>query len=170
MKKFKILKWLSFYICIFIAASLFFKFVLIPGNVPSASMEPTLMTDDKIFVNGLAYTAHDPQRGDIVAFHSKELGCILIKRIVGMPGDTVSFESGYVYINGQPVNETYLSDSTETNCTKTFKVPDNSYFVLGDNRTNSLDSRFWENPYVTKDSIIGEYCCRWFRKNKTEKN
>lgn len=155
-----------FFVGLFITALLIFKFVLIPGSVPSASMEPTLMTGDKIFVNGLAYTAHEPQRGDVVAFHSKELGCVLIKRIVGMPGDTISFESGYVYINGQPVNETYLSEDVETNCTKTFKVPNDSYFVLGDNRGDSYDARFWKNPYVTKDSIMGKYFCNIYKAKK----
>ena len=74
-KKFSALKkWVVFVLILFTLSLLIFRFVLIPGNVPSASMEPTLMTGDIIFVNGLAYDTHDPQRGDIIAFHSQELG------------------------------------------------------------------------------------------------
>ena len=157
-KKLKTLKkWVVFVLILFTLSLLIFRFVLIPGNVPSASMEPTLMTGDIIFVNGLAYDTHDPQRGDIIAFHSQELGCVLIKRIIGMPGDKVSFEGNSVNINGEPLNESYLTDNVGTKCGETFTVPADSYFVLGDNRENSLDSRFWKDPFVSRKSIMGRY-------------
>ena len=135
-----------------------FKMVLIPGYVPSSSMEPTLMTGDWGFANGLAYVLHEPQRGDIVAFKSSELNKVLIKRIIGLPGDTVSFYDGYVYINDGLVYEEYIGKDVETNSNvQDFIVPEGCYFVLGDNRENSYDSRFWNNPYVTKKSILGKY-------------
>ncbi len=147
-----------------------FKAVLVPGYVPSSSMEPTLMTGDWGFANGLAYVFHEPQRGDIVVFKSAELNEILIKRIVGLPGDTVSFYDGYVYINDGLVYEEYIGKDVETNSNvQDFIVPDGCYFVLGDNRENSFDSRYWDNPYVAKKSIIGKYMFTILHTgNKTE--
>ena len=139
-------------------ANLFFKFVLIPGYVPSASMYPTLKIGDWGFANGLAYVMNEPQRGDIIVFRSSENDEILIKRVIGLPGDTVSFYDGYVYINDGLIYEEYIDEKIETNSlTKDFTVPDGCYFVLGDNRTESYDSRFWDDPYVKKSDIIGKY-------------
>ena len=141
-----------------IVAFLAFKFVLIPGYVPSESMNPTLKTGDWGFANGLAYIIHEPERGDIIVFESDELNEILIKRVIGLPGDTVSFYDGYVYINDGLVVEEYIGSDIETNsAVQDFIVPDGCYFVLGDNRENSLDSRFWNNPYVSKKDIKGKY-------------
>ena len=140
----------------FIAIIIIMRTVLLVGNVPSASMEPTLDTGNIAFVNGLAYVKNEPQRGDIIVFDSEELNCRLIKRVIGLPGDMITFQDGYVYINGELVYEEYISKDIETNCNLSFTVPDNSYFVLGDNREHSLDSRYWDNPYVHEDVIKGK--------------
>lgn len=135
-----------------------FKLVLIPGKVVSGSMEPTLMTGDWGFVNGLAYVVNEPQRGDIITFYSREKNEIMTKRIIGLPGDTVSFYDGYVYINDGLIYEEYIGEDVETNSIVTdFIVPDGCYFVLGDNRTDSFDSRFWSDPYVKKSDIKGKW-------------
>lgn len=141
-----------------IATLFVFKLVLIPGKVVSGSMEPTLMTGDWGFVNGLAYVVNEPQRGDIIAFYSREKNEIMTKRIIGLPGDTVSFYDGYVYINDGLVYEEYIGENVETNSIiSDFFVPEDCYFVLGDNRTNSYDSRFWSDPYVKKSDIKGKW-------------
>lgn len=134
------------------------RFVLLIGIVESNSMEPAIMTGEITISNRLAYINREPERGDIVDFKSKENNnAIFTKRIIGIPGDTISFYSGYIIINGQLCDETeYLLLDVETDCMKTFVVPDNTYFVLGDNRENSYDSRYWENPYISKDEICGE--------------
>lgn len=134
------------------------RFVLLIGIVESNSMEPAIMTGEITISNRLAYINREPERGDIVDFKSKENNnAIFTKRIIGIPGDTISFYSGYIIINGQLCDETeYLLLDVETDCMKTFVVPDNAYFVLGDNRENSYDSRYWENPYISKDEICGE--------------
>ena len=148
----------------------FFKFILTPGLVPSGSMEPTLMTGDRILVNRLSYIVNEPQRGDVVAFYSEEYGEVMIKRIIGLPGDNISFTNGYVYINDALVYEEYIDESIESNCADEFNVPDGCYFVMGDNRENSVDSRFFANPYISKESILGKFFCRLYDKDFGLKN
>lgn len=131
--------------------------------IQSASMEPTLMTGDTVFVNRLAYkTGDNIQRGDVVIFHSDEYGVDFGKRVIGLPGDTVEFKDGYVVINGQYTDESqYLTDDIETNSLKVFTVPAGHYFMLGDNRENSNDSRYWNEPYISEENIIGRYMGRF---------
>lgn len=127
--------------------------------IQSASMEPTLMTGNTVFLNRLAYkTGNEPQRGDVISFWSDEYNNYFGKRIIGIPGDIIEFKDGYVVINGQYVDESeYINENVETNCEKVFEVPEGCYFMLGDNRENSNDSRFWVNPYIEKDKIVGKY-------------
>ena len=154
-------------IVVAIISMLMFKFVLIPGIVPSSSMEPTLKVGDWGFANGLAYMFHEPERGDIVIVDSKELNEIIVKRVIGLPGDTVSFYDGYVYINDGLVYEDYIGADVETNsAVSDFIVPDGCYFILGDNRADSYDSRYWNNPYVTKSEIKGKYLVALFNLSK----
>ncbi|SEK65082.1 signal peptidase I [Butyrivibrio sp. ob235] len=132
--------------------------VIIIGGCQSGSMEPTIMTGSITFSNGLAYITHEPQRGDIIYFSNEQTEHkVFVKRIIGLPGDNVSFTDGNVYINGLLLAEDYLSEDVLTYCDKEFKVPADSYFLLGDNREYSFDSRYWDNPYVSKDDIGGKY-------------
>ena len=140
-----------------IIAVLFFKYILIFGYVPSTSMEPTVHKGTFVVVNGLSYLFEEPKRGDIVIFYSEEREKTLIKRIIGLPGDTVAFEDGYVYINDGRYEESYLPEGTITQGFKTFQVPEDCYFVMGDNRENSYDSRVFKNPYINK---------KWFKGKK----
>lgn len=133
---------------------LFFKFVLSPGYVPSESMEPTIMTNDIVIINRLSYWTNEPQVNEIISFkHGEETFC---KRIIGVGGDEITFADGYVYRNGERVEEVFLDTDTKTYCTRSFVVPEEKVFVLGDNRENSYDSRYWENPYVDISDIKGE--------------
>lgn len=142
-------------ILILAAVFLVFRFVLQVAWVPSGSMETTIPTKCALIGWRLPYTVSDPipERGDIVTFWSDELGKVLVKRTIGLPGDEVSFQGGYVYINGEKLEEEYLPARGITECEKTFLVPEGSVFMLGDNRTGSLDARFWSDPYVTADEI-----------------
>ena len=140
-------------------AYLFFTKILIFGNIPSDSMYPTLQIGDYVICNGLAYVRNEPQRGDIIVFAHENIadGELLIKRVIGLPGDSLVFVDGYLYINGELVYESYLPEDMETNSLKDFdEVPENCYFIMGDNRENSVDSRFWENPYVSEKEIKGK--------------
>lgn len=133
-----------------------FHFFIMLGRIPSESMEPTLMVHDWTVGDRNAFKDDTPQRGDIIIFYSDEDGepSSLVKRVIGLPGETVSFVGNQVYIDGEPLDESaYLDISVETECDETFTVPEGSYFMLGDNRDVSYDSRYWEDPYITVDDI-----------------
>lgn len=140
------------------------NFLLINARVPSESMEKTIMTGDRFFGNRLAYLFDDPERFDIVVFkYPDDESQLFVKRVIGLPGETVEIKDGKVYING---SETSLDDSftpeTPTGDYGPYVVPDGSYFMLGDNRNHSGDSRFWKQPYVEKEKIVGKAIFRYF--------
>lgn len=142
---------LSFLIITFIVQAFF---------IPSGSMQPTLKPGDRIFVNKFIYHFQDPKRFDIIVFeypvdpHKK-----FIKRIIGLPGDTVKIVEGTVYVNGEPLKEDYTLNQGYSNYHK-IKVPPKNYFVLGDNRNNSEDSRFW--GFVPRKNIVGKALFRFW--------
>lgn len=132
---------------------LVFNVMLQIGTIASDSMNPTLQTGNYTITNRLSYVIREPQRGDVITFtHNDER---LVKRIIGLPGETISFTDGYVYINNKLLVEPYIATNTETNSVKSFKIPDNSYFVLGDNRELSEDSRYWESAFIPDKAITG---------------
>lgn len=154
-KRKEIMGW-GVYIAVLLAIIITFRCFLMIGRVPSESMEPTLMVHDWIIGDRHAYDAENkPQRGDIVMFYQQDEKETMVKRVIGLPGETVSFVGGRVYINGEPLDESaYLDDSVRTDCDeKTFKVPEDSYFMLGDNREISLDARYWEHTYITTEDM-----------------
>ena len=130
------------------------KFIFFNITVPTESMYPTIKAGDRILVTRIHNTAKLKQ-GDIVVFHSDELKEDLVKRLIGLPGDKIEVkEDGSVYVNSNKLDEPYLQNAGGK--TGTFEVPEGSYFFLGDNRTNSLDSRWWKNPYITGSKIMGK--------------
>ncbi len=132
--------------------------------IPSPSMEPTLMIGDRILVDKLSYHLHDVGRGDIVVFAKppKELADPtikdLVKRVIGLPGDVIWSSGGRVYIDGKPLSEPWLPPGTVTTGITRQKVPPNEYFVMGDNRSDSQDSRFF-GP-IPRSLIVGRVVLR----------
>jgi len=148
------------YVAVILVMFLFFRFIIASAQIPSASMEPTLKVKDRCLINRLSYIGTNPERGDIVIFKNKEEfgNEILIKRVIGLPGDHIAFYGGNVYINGNMVEEEYLSADVFTYSeTSFFDVPEGCYFLMGDNRGNSADSRYWKNPYLSEDKIMGKH-------------
>ena len=148
------------YFCFFICLIVVIIFVYVIFNisfVTSGSMEPTIKERELTITNRLAYTVKDPGRGDIVICRAGNQNELMLKRIIGLPNDEISFVDGYVFINGVICDESaYLKSDVETNCTESFTVPEGCYFLLGDNRENSIDSRHWNNTFVKRENLIGK--------------
>ena len=137
------------------AVFVLFKVLLQLAYVPSGSMETTIPTKCLLVGWRLPYVVSDPvpERGDIVTFWDEELNKVLVKRVVGLPGETLSFKNGYTYVNGEKLDESYLPTQGITTlpdsmADKTFTVPEGCMFVMGDNRTGSNDSRLLGEPYI----------------------
>lgn len=123
--------------------------------VNGSSMEPYLQDGQRLVVNKAVYSINQPERGDIIVFHPPQNpgGTPFIKRIVGLPGDTVEIKEGMVYINGYPLDEPYIKESPAYTLSREEIARDN-YFVLGDNRNNTSDSHVW--GAVPRTNIIGK--------------
>lgn len=136
---------------------LVFRVILQLSWVPSGSMETTIPKKTLLISWQLPYVMGDPvpERGNIVTFWSDELDKLLVKRVIGLPGDTVSFSGGYVYINGQRLEEEYLDQQggTISPDQSSFTVPEGCLFFLGDNRSGSNDARYWEESYIPVGNV-----------------
>ena len=135
-----------------------FRVLLQLAYVPSGSMETTIPTKSLLVGWRLPYVVSDPlpERGDIVTFWSEEMDRVLVKRVIGLPGETVSIKDGFVYINGEKLDEDYLPASGITQSEQTtFEVPAGHIFAMGDNRTGPLDSRYWNDPYIPLNQLQG---------------
>lgn len=140
------------------------KFLIVNAQIPSGSMENTIMPGDRIIGNRLSYAFADPERFDIIIFrYPDDESQLFIKRIVGLPGETVEITDGKIYIDGsaEPLDDVETKEPT-SGTFGPYKVPEDSYFVMGDNRNNSLDSRFWENTFVSRDEILGKAVFRYW--------
>jgi signal peptidase I len=155
-----------------LVALLLREFVVQTFFIPSGSMEPTLQVGDRILVNKLSYHLHGVGRGDIVVFSRPPAeNCggpevnDLVKRVIGLPGETLSLSGGHVFVDGRRLDESWLPASeqgvsrpgpggTLYSLQHAYRIPANDYFVMGDNRTDSCDSRFW-GP-IGKSLIVGK--------------
>jgi signal peptidase I len=175
------------------------QFVAQAFFIPSGSMEPTLLVDDRLIVDRVSYRFSNPQRGDIIVFDPTETlqkmnqKEAFIKRVIGLPGDTVEVRDDKVTINGKPLSENYPSTQHPAEMTQLYLeinkkkpevglwnpakkgpnfpqsgqinvVPAGQYLVLGDHRSNSSDSRVW--GFVPKDKIVGKAVVRFWPLNR----
>jgi signal peptidase I len=159
----EIISWLMYLAAAIILAVFIDKVIIMNVEVPSGSMEKTIMTGDKIIALRLSYLFDDPKRGDIVVFPFPDDEKVdYIKRIIGLPGETIegSAEDGLVYIDGKPLDEPYVTEPI-TEPFGPYTIPEDSYFMMGDNRGISADARYWENKFVARDKIRGKALFRY---------
>ena len=166
----ELFSWIKIFVVAVVIAFFINNVIIMNANVPSGSMKNTISEGVRMIGLRTAYWFSDPQRGDIVIFENpdyKENGSraddkYYVKRVIGMPGDKVVISNAKVYINDSktPLNETYLPEEwTQVNGDEEpleYKVPKGCYFLMGDNRNNSSDARFWKNTYVKRSKIIAK--------------
>jgi signal peptidase I len=164
-----IVEWVAVIVGALLVALVVKTFLFQAFYIPSESMEPTLEKGDRVIVNKLSYDLHDVHRGDVVVFEldKEDVGPDgikdLIKRVIGLPGDTIETRDGAVYIDDRKLEEPYLPEGTKTGDPESGTnpesprqvVPDGTVFVLGDNRDNSADSRYANRGPIPIDDIVG---------------
>lgn len=163
----EIFEWVKIIVSAALIAFVLNTFIIANSEVPSGSMENTIMTGDRVIGSRLSYRFEDPKRGDIAIFRFPDNEKIYyVKRIIGLPGETVDIVDGKVYINGsdEPLDEPYIREPMIPEAPMHFEVPENSYFMMGDNRNYSMDARRWENTYVKREKIIAKVLFRYFPK------
>jgi signal peptidase I len=125
---------------------------------PSGSMLSTILVGDTIIADKTAYLSNQPERFDIIVFAEPDREDLSVKRIIGLPGETLEIKDGLVYINNSTecLDEPYLGLDYWSHDYGPYMIPDDKYFILGDNRNNSFDSRFWQDTYLPLESILGK--------------
>jgi signal peptidase I len=173
-----VLETLAIVLVAFVIAIVLRTFAVGTYSIPSGSMEPTLKVNDRILVNKVSYHLHGVDRADIIVFSTpKDEHCAgppvanLVKRVIGLPGETISLSNGQVYIDGKLLAEPWLPAATQRSTTpgpssqgyslmRPYKVPAKDVYVMGDNRTESCDSRYW-GP-IPESSIVGKVEVRFW--------
>jgi signal peptidase I len=165
-----VLEWTIILMVVLLCTVVLRTYVVQSFSIPSLSMYPTLQVGDRIIVNKLSYDLHSIHRGDIVVFRRPPLEdqeyADLVKRVIGLPGETISSRDGHVYINGKQLHEPWLPPGPDSytgalpgdahqqfNLPGPYKIPADEYYVMGDNRTDSEDSRYF-GP-IPKSLIVG---------------
>ncbi|MEL6882351.1 MAG: signal peptidase I [Cyanobacteria bacterium J06554_3] len=146
-------------------------FIAEPRFIPSPSMVPTLAVGDRLLVEKVSYHLHEPHQGDIVVFEPppqlQEYGYrasqAFIKRIIGLPGQQIQVTNGKVYVDGTPLDETYILDAPAYEM-PLVQVPAGSLFVMGDNRNDSNDSHVW--GFLPVENVIGRAALRFWPLNQ----
>ncbi|MGL4742056.1 MAG: signal peptidase I [Sarcina sp.] len=161
----KLLKdWIIPVLCAIVLAFLINKFLIFKVEVPTGSMKPTVMPGDQIFVTRI-YNPSKIKRGEIVVFKKQGEKELLLKRVIGLPGDTIDIkDGGKVYVNGQLLDEPYVKYPYPLG--GTYHVPQGEYFMLGDNRADSKDSRYWKDPYIPGNDIVAKAWLRVYPFNR----
>jgi signal peptidase I len=142
-------------------------FIAEPRLIPSESMYPTLHIGDRLVVEKVSYHFHPPETGDIVVFHTPtelqrrgyDKNQAFIKRVIGTPGEIISVADGKVYLNNEPIQENYIAEPAERPFLPV-KVPQDNFFVMGDNRNDSNDSRYW--GFLPRENLIGRATFRFW--------
>ncbi len=154
----ELISWIKVIVIAVIIGFVVSRFIIVNATVPTGSMIPTVEAESRVIGLRVAYLFGSPKRGDVVIFkfpddESKQY----LKRIIGLPGETVEIIDGKVYIDGsnEPLEEDYLNEKPRGDFGP-YEVPEDCYFMLGDNRNNSADSRYWHNTFVKKSQIIAK--------------
>lgn len=178
----EIFSWIKIFIIAVVIAFVVNNCIIMNANVPSGSMMNTILKGDRMIGLRTAYWFSDPDRGDIAIFENpdyKENGSLAedkyyVKRVIGLPGDKVVIKNAKIYINDseKPLNESYLPEEwlyvNGEDEVLEYKVPKDCYFMLGDNRNNSNDARFWTNTYVKRDKILAKAEFKYWSNKKID--
>ena len=183
----EIFSWIRMFVIVIAVVFVTLRFVIINAVIPSGSMETTIMTKDRLIGFRFSYWFDDPERGDIILFdYPLDESQTYIKRVIGLPGETVDIIDGRIYINGSdtPLEENYLPEEWWwENDGYHLEVPEDCYFVMGDNRNDSADGRVWPEyalqaglasteeeaesyHFVERDEIKGKAIFTYFRHLK----
>lgn len=149
-----------------IVAFIITKFIIVNAVVPTGSMKTTIMPNDRLIAFRLSYLLSEPKRDDIVVFKAPDDESMLyVKRIIGLPGETLNVIDGKVYINNnnEPLPDEYIMEEM-LGSFGPYTIPENSYFMMGDNRNDSQDSRYWENTFLPKENILGKVIFKYYPK------
>lgn len=138
--------------------------VFVNAVVPTESMKGTIEPGDRFFANRLAYINKDPKRFDVIVFKfPDDEKTTFVKRIIGLPGESLNIIDGKVYIDdaAEPLDDSFALEKMNGSYGP-YQIPEGCYFVLGDNRNHSNDSRFWEHPFVSRSQILGKAGLRYW--------
>lgn len=167
----EIISWLQVLITAAIIAFCINTFIIANSQVPTGSMETTIMPGDRVIGSRLSYRFGKPERGDIAIFlypddEARGIKTYYVKRIIGMPGDTIDIVDGKLYLNGSetPLDEPYIREEMMLEPPMHYEVPEDCYFMMGDNRNYSNDSRRWTNTFVRRDKLIAKVLFQYFPK------
>jgi len=163
-------EWIETIVVALVLALLIRTFVIQAFYIPSGSMEPTLLVKDRLIVNKFLYKFRDPKRFDIVVFkypysREGEPRKDYIKRIIGLPGETVEVKDGVVHIDGRRLSEDHAMNR-DSGDFGPYVMPDDGYFMMGDNRPNSSDARYWRVHNLPRKFMIGPALFRFWPLNR----
>lgn len=161
-----ILSWVKMIVAAFLIAIILRTYIFQMALVNQISMDPTLHEGQMLVISKINYLLGDPQRGDIVVLKDEVENKLLIKRIIGLPGEEIQLQNGKVYINSKELQPDYTSFPTYAYSQEAWSLPQGEYFVLGDNRERSRDSRSENVGLVNRENIIGKAVFRIWPLNK----
>lgn len=194
--KAELLEWVQIILGAVVIAFILNTFILANSQVPTGSMENTIMSRSRVIGSRLHYQFSEPQRGDVAIFvygwrcpkcrsiiegekqdicpacdrdvDKKPETIYYVKRVIGIPGDTIDIIDDQLYLNGSetPLDEPYLAEEMNQNETLHFEVPENCYFMMGDNRNDSVDARYWDNPYISEDKMVAKVLFEYYPELK----